>query len=330
MRRRIIRSTLVAVFYSTPIVTSLHIAPLPSREIWESTTFSPGGSPYSVYPIDASAFDEVHLGFGGLEIVEIQLLSSLPVWTFYASQQGLHNDTFFVGQDEEGLVVCNLWRHVTAEERMILTGRIVDRSTDYWYEIKPTAEGDVSVTVREIDDDAPSIEDKGLEVSFWDLVQSYGYGAVAREYTKTVSQNLWTSTVGTRASDDEEVVLDVMVIWSQNSECQRSDLPLNCELTETTRSNMEAAVRSMIIDTNLVHDNSETGVVYNLVHMQRDSTGYVEAGSINTLANLVIPAVDGQLNYIQGLRYDSMGLGSCQSNNDISFIARMSPLIICP
>jgi len=63
---------------------------------------------------------------------------------------------------------------------------------------------------------------------------------------------------------------------------------------------MEAAAQLMIEETNTAMINSATGAKLNLVHAQRDASGYRESRMSETL--LHITNTDGQLDYIQALR----------------------------
>ncbi|CAB9506726.1 expressed unknown protein [Seminavis robusta] len=265
-----------------PIVNSQHIQPKKSHpsELRDDET---------VYFLDVSG-----LGISGTDFhrhgsLGIQLLEDLPNWHFVNRNEA---DDHFYGETEDGLVACHLMRHSSNHFDDKLVGMLNDRETNLWYEIKPDISGEILLTVIFEGDIPPSStgDDHITQLySFWNSLRS------TWAYLRDLP---WTL----RIDPEKEQVIDVMIIWSENSECRRSFLGIDCTLTEDTRDNMHAALELVIATTNYALRVSDTSAVFNLTHAQRDTSGYRETeGTSKILTDMGVPFF-GQLSYIHPLR----------------------------
>ena len=76
-------------------------------------------------------------------------------------------------------------------------------------------------------------------------------------------------------ADDLGGNLDIMVVWTKNSECKKSGLDAGCDLTQQTEENMRGHIDLAVAETNVAFDNSGINTQLRLVHAYRDGT-YVE------------------------------------------------------
>ena len=98
----------------------------------------------------------------------------------------------------------------------------------------------------------------------------------------------------------DNVVINVMVMWTKGAECVFSNLTVGCSLTDTTKANIQAQAAALVAEANTVHSNTQTGVKFE-ARFDRDST-YTEDGSMsNSLDRLSEPS-DGYMDYIHSLR----------------------------
>ncbi|CAB9496436.1 expressed unknown protein [Seminavis robusta] len=233
-------------------------------------------APISLGRIDASGLGE-GFDFYDFHTLEIQLYTTLPVWTILNTRT---TDTHFVGESNDGMVFCDLFRYISeTTDYSVLNGRCHD-----------------------IEDGLPLGEP--LQLSWQQLSQSESSWSLMQQYLRAQWEAQMDSLSSwMRGSKYEDVVIDVMVIWSENCECARSLLGVDCNLSSRTRANMEGGVQAVILDTNVIHRNSDTGVTFSLVHMQRDSSGYRETTSSQTLTDLALPLANPELRYIQNLRH---------------------------
>jgi hypothetical protein len=271
------------------LVQSLHIAP--------ATVVAP-----NVTTEDSAAFSFIDtVGFGPgtdfyqLEKLDIQLYPELPVWTVYNLRT---SSTHFVGESEDATISCDLIRWETTKQSVtifsIVTGRVHDRANDIYYEIKPNAMGQDIVSRKAGRDIFYNHEP--IQVSWRDVILS------EFSLTSWLKDHVWPLTRlyyrDEEEKDEDTTVIDVMVVWTENGECQRSFLPSGCDLTAQTKANMKAAIHFMVEDANVVHANSDTGVVLRLAHMQRDTSGFREGGVFDIVLRALV-----RLPYIISMRY---------------------------
>jgi len=75
-----------------------------------------------------------------------------------------------------------------------------------------------------------------------------------------------------------KIVIDVMVLWSENAECRQNGKDIGCTLSTTTIQGMKGLVNLAIHETNVAYQNSGINVELQLVHSQRLSS-YKEPSS---------------------------------------------------
>jgi len=167
------------------------------------------------------------------ETLDIQLLADLPAWRVFSEDQ--HRDRLFEGTSEDGTILVRLLRYTSPTTGItVLAGTAHDRSTNIFYEIKPNANGNDTVTTFSEDDLPPMGEP--LVRSWWESATSF--------YTNRDSYPSWNqiasriTTNFQRADPQPEqqsfTIVDVMVLWTTNSECLKSSLEVTCALTDTT------------------------------------------------------------------------------------------------
>lgn len=235
--------------------SNLHIAPAVGAS--SSTTSS-------LLLLDATGLGS-GIDFHTFVALDIQLQTSLPIWTIYNLNNGAKH---FVGESLDGEISCDLIRVTTSNGITVLTGRVHDRANDVYYELKPNASGQDTLKITPGDEMRPAEEPIKLTLS---------QAATQFSYTTWLRNQFWSSDATRVEEEEEETMIDIMMIWTYNAECAKSDLEVECELTEITRANMEAAILFVMADSNVVHANSETGVTLNLVKMLRDPTNFRES-----------------------------------------------------
>jgi len=322
--------SLALFFWSSSLVIGfgdcLDISPIPeSGPIqYEEDGGTTSGGNYSY--VDVSGLLQVvglESEWKALETIEIQLLETSPIWTIHNLHPSNSNSIsttitsndgqlFWAGESEDGLITGNFALYTSPESGIsAFVGRVDDLKAGVFYQLKPNANGEDTVSVHEIDEyekrkkPSSSREYENLtNPSYWDIWNALGISGLAKELVwnpiLAANERGWLRKY---EEDTKVVTIDVMVVWSVNAECAESFLPNDCALNETTHLNMMAATENMVSISNLVHENSQTGVRLSLVHAERDQSGYRESSSVQALTDLALPLVDGKLNYIQSLRY---------------------------
>ncbi|CAB9510260.1 unknown protein [Seminavis robusta] len=273
-------------------VNGQHIRPKPNQA-------SETRADETVYFLDASGLDDAGTDFYHFARLDMQLLEDLPTWNFI----NFHTtDDHFYGETDDGMTACHLMRHSSDNSGDKLVGVVSDRENNLWYEIGPSLDGEVLVTVT-YEGDIPPLA--ANEQKIIGQVQSWYYDVY--NYLEYLWSLPWPYLRDLpwilRIDPAKEQVVDVMIVWSQNAECRRSFLGVDCTLTEDTRDNMLAASELVMVATNFAYQNSDTSTVFRLAHGQRDPTGYREESTSAILEDMTSSASgDGQLEYIHRLR----------------------------
>lgn len=282
---------LLWILLATPAsISAQDIVPLAHSAELEDTATRRG-----IRYVDATALGE-GTWFYEAETLNIRLLDTDPVFTF---QNTFATDQYFYGESDDSMASLSLMRYTppttkTATDvvRNVLTGILHDRQKDLFYEIRQDELGRQTVRVTAEDDVPPTADPKPLSSSgSWSSVDR------ATPIFPTLYNRVRNYVLGPK---NNPTTIDIMVIWSQSSECYHSSLDTGCGLSDATQGNMEAVVALMVEETNTALANSQTGLVIRLVHRQRETSGYVEPGMRTTLDH--ITNLDGTMDYIHGIR----------------------------
>jgi hypothetical protein len=232
--------------------------------------------------VDTSSLPET---FYESETLTIQLLPDGPTWTLYNTY---NTSAYFSGETNDTQVSISLMRFTS-----VVTGIVHERHQDMFYEIRPDYRGYDAVRITH-EADLPPLGDP-LQPSFFQRITTFGSATpMATTWYNRIHNALGLS------QRESPTTINVMVIWTESSECYMSSLGSGCTLDTTTRTNMEAAVALMIAETNTAMTNSGTHSQLQLVHRQVDSSGYTETRMSQTLKQL--KDKDGTLDYILELR----------------------------
>lgn len=240
-------------------------------------------SPQNQFRIDAKGLGIGREFYDSSELT-LQLSVGGPIWTFYRKQGNSTADQSFVGEtssDDGAKVSCSLLRYMAedAQGRSILTGVVQDMSTGLWYEIKPNAQGQDTVTIIRDEDIPESAPDHLIPTIPSELDDSdpeilSALAQVAKVWRST--SYLWNSVLpgswgplSTDETEEQSTVLDAMVLWTKDAECIKSTLPAGCEVNEDTKANMLAAMDLMTRDTNTAYSNSNIDLTVNIKHAER-------------------------------------------------------------
>ena len=113
-----------------------------------------------------------------------------------------------------------------------------------------------------------------------------GTGATSSTSTTTSHRSL---------QDTSLVFVDILVIWTEAMEAAAGS-------PQEAQARVDLAVESF----NAAAQNSGVYTRLNLVHSEKDASGYVETGSVSDALTAVQNPNDGQMDYVHGLR-DSKG-----------------------
>jgi hypothetical protein len=264
--------------------------------------------------VDTSSLPE-GTSFYETETLTIQLLADGPTWTLYnyktlntSTSTSSSSSAYFSGETNDAQVTISLLRYSSSESTLsALTGIVHERSQNLFYEIRPDYRGYDTVRITD-EAELPPLGDP-LQPSFLERMTTF---ASATPITSTWYNRIHNA-LGLVQRQKSQTSIDVMILWTESSECYMSGLDPGCTRDNTTQTNMEAAVALIIADTNTAMTNSGTNTLLNLVHRQVDSSGYVETRMSQTLKQL--KDRDGALDYILELRYVKMvhAEQTCQS-----------------
>jgi len=207
--------------------------------------------------------------------LEIQMLPWEPIWT--VKNSFLSNDMFY-GENLNGTVVMTLMKHMVLDgARNIVMGTVRDHTTGKIYEITGDADGEPIVLVKDAKDVPPEGDPRGYVTNALfsdDIVQD--------------------SLIPAR--------IDILVVWTNEAECLESGQGFFCNPSRGSANRMAAQVDALIKEANQVLQNSNTLVTLNLVHKERDRSGYVETTIIDDALMRLATKNDGYLDYIHDLR----------------------------
>ncbi|CAB9499990.1 Metalloprotease, specifically cleaves on the N-terminal side of aspartyl, glutamyl and cysteic acid residues (By similarity) [Seminavis robusta] len=226
------------------------------------------------------------------ETLNIQLLDEGPVWTL---RNTFKTGAYFDGETKDHMISISLMRYTSENTgQSVVTGVVHDRKESLFYEIRPDHKGRETVLMT-LEDDMPPLGDP-IQPSFLERITTFGDStSIASTWNYRINNFL-----GIQRQDPGPTIIDVMIIWTESTECYKSGLSTGCSRSSTTQTNMEAAVDLMIQETNTALTNSDTGAQIRLVHRQVDSSGYRESRMTTTLRQ--VSDVDGVMDYIHSLR----------------------------
>ena len=242
------------------------------------------------YGIDISGLGE-GTDFYDYYYIQVQLYDFSPTWTIYNINNNKANH--FVGETKDGLISLDLIRYTASNGITVTTGRLHERERDVYYEILPDATG---TDTYKTEDGKEITHNEPIQLSTWQAIKSYF--SLTRWIQETISPSSQVQD-GTTVASERPATIDVMVIWTHNGECLKSGLESQCELTNQTTANIEAAIEFMVADSNVVHANSDTGVTLNLVHKQRDTSNFQEGDVFEIVLRALI-----RLPFLIKLRYE--------------------------
>jgi hypothetical protein len=111
----------------------------------------------------------------------------------------------------------------------------------------------------------------------------------------------YTNDTDRKLQNDNGSVIDVMVLWTKQAECQRANLDSNCVVTATTESNMRGLIDLAVAESNTAFALSGMLSSLRLVHAYRDET-YVEPLGYGTQLSDLQGTTDGKLDDVHAKR----------------------------
>eukprot|EP00588_Corethron_pennatum_P013123 CAMPEP_0194265496 /NCGR_PEP_ID=MMETSP0169-20130528/717_1 /TAXON_ID=218684 /ORGANISM="Corethron pennatum, Strain L29A3" /LENGTH=853 /DNA_ID=CAMNT_0039005969 /DNA_START=87 /DNA_END=2644 /DNA_ORIENTATION=- len=111
------------------------------------------------------------------------------------------------------------------------------------------------------------------------------------------------TTKSSEKSSSTKSIIDIMVVWTKNSECKRSNQPEGCLVTTTTEDTMRSLVDLAVFETNQAYVDSHIDIELRLVHAYREPT-YVEASSdaFNAALSAIRSTFDGIMDDVHDKR----------------------------
>lgn len=191
-----------------------HISPLPGRSYAH-------GIGTSIRYVNASGLGDGN-SFYNTAALQIQLMEELPVWQIHNK----FHSNLFVGESENGMIAASIIKYTSNTSGIsALVGSFHDRETGNWYELKPDVQGASTITeIRE--NDIPPLRDpptKGFLGNLWKQVSTFDLKIAQTHFYERVQEIFSGGT--TKANGD--TIVDVMIIWTPNSECQKSNLKID-------------------------------------------------------------------------------------------------------
>ena len=101
---------------------------------------------------------------------------------------------------------------------------------------------------------------------------------------------------------DDGSTLDILIVWTQDAECENSNLAAGCAPTEETQANMLARVALAIQETNTAYANSNILTTIRAVNPQRIDYDETDA---STALNDLAGTGDGKMDQVHALRADA-------------------------
>jgi hypothetical protein len=218
--------------------------------------------------------------FYSYDELEIQVLSSAPMWTF---QNAKMSDEMFVGHNEDKTLWCSLFRFFSDDGlNIVTTGTVKDIVNGTWYVMKRNAAGQHIVVVQ-FDKDFPDEGDVKSENPSDNSMEVIG-----------------DSNDPTLPEQSSSCTIRLLVLWTRNAECLYSGLSNGCSVTETTKANIQAQASALIAEANTVHSNTRTGVRFEGL-VGRETT-FTENGSMDDSLDSLADPSDGSMDYIHSWR----------------------------
>ena len=164
------------------------------------------------------------------------------------------------GEDTKGLSMNVLARTFPNVGRIVV-GSLVDG--DSVYKIGQDANGDTFIEeFQNLPDEAEPVD-------------NHQSGTGTGDY----DTKLDTTTAAEATIEGGNIIIDIILVWTDNAECRNSGLSRNCSLTAQTTANMEARLNLAIEETNTAYALlSDINARLRLVHAYRH-LDYVEASS---------------------------------------------------
>jgi hypothetical protein len=194
-------------------------------------------------------------------------------------------DHHFIGHSSDGNTI-----HLT-HYNGLLTGSMVMAREGLVYQFRPDAHGHNLVSATHSSKFAPEA-DADLDIQTRRMLRNRGVPAEPDSnilsYIDNVHRQLQVQTI------------DMMVVWTKKAECLNSKLAVNCTVSNTTQSNMQALVNLAIAETNVGFTQSGTNAQVRLVYSYREPN-YVEPSMSTTLSHLS-NKFDGNMDNVHSLR----------------------------
>ena len=172
-----------------------------------------------------------------------------------------------------------------------LAGSLIDLTNHEVYQFHNHVDGSMSTTITKSNDFYPEIDAFDLQSEMEETLDNQGSNR-SLHTSFTASPLTVGDDAASRRLNDNGSVLDIMVIWTAEAECQRSYLAVGCTLTSQTHSNMVSLVNLAITETNIAFSGSGIQTQLQLVHAYRHPT-FVEVDMIGTLEALAGGYISG-------------------------------------
>ncbi len=118
-----------------------------------------------------------------------------------------------------------------------------------------------------------------------DSLKEWKNQSAASSMLDQIKKNISEQARTRKMYDDLGGNLDVMVVWTNNAECDLNGLPAGCTLTSLTERNMRALIDLAVFETNVAYANSNIGTELLLVHAYRHPS-YVESTFSQSLSDI--------------------------------------------
>ena len=172
----------------------------------------------------------------------------------FRKTQGLASSRSFHGQDVHG----SSFQYIRDENDHIF-GSLVDVKENTVSQFKHDALGNEIVVTRSTsefpDEDDPDEDEEG------------------RRSLRGSTKNVFKTQESARSDGSRELVddgsfLDVMVVWTSEAECKRSELNVGCTKSSITENNMIQLIELAVDETNKAYEMSGVSTRLRLVHSQ--------------------------------------------------------------
>lgn len=176
------------------------------------------------------------------------------------------------------------------------------KSDDFYPEIEPENPTPTLAKMKRIQDNQEHGSNRNLRASPSYAVHQGRKDQVAAPMTTTSTQEDSTRRSLLSNGADDGSILDVMVVWTAQAECRRSDLAAGCTLSSQTHSNMMNLVNLAIAETNIAYSASGVKTQLQLVHAYRhpsydEKVGGMQAALRNISRGFMSGVHDNRANY---------------------------------